>query len=161
LGGDMKMAALAVEQLSPSQIAGLLDGATLTINFEGKEHQQLEIMQEHILVQRIEKAHLKALNEDTLTVALDTHITPELEDEGLMRDLIRLIQNLRKERDLEVSDYIVLFLDGNETILRIIAEHGYTICEETLAHRIEIGQGQNAISIDCDGHALWLDLMKD
>ncbi|HKL86432.1 MAG TPA: isoleucine--tRNA ligase [Treponemataceae bacterium] len=105
LGANMKIAAAQVEKLTSSEIQSLLDGATLSLEVAGAT---VELTEEKIVVNRIEKANLKVVNDGTLTVGLDTEITEELQLEGLIRDLVRGVQNLRKERGLEVTDRIRL-----------------------------------------------------
>jgi len=110
LGPAMKIAASQIEALSSSEIHSLLDGATLSIEVENRH---VELTTEKITVNRIEKAHLKVVNEGTLTVALDTEVTEELLMEGCIRDLVRGVQNLRKERGLEVTDRITLYVSAS------------------------------------------------
>ena len=78
--------------------------------------------------------------EDGLTVALDLTLDPELELEGRARDLIRQVNQLRRDNGLELTDRIALTID-QEDLLR----HEDWIKEETLAVRIEIG---DALSIE-------------
>ncbi len=109
LGPAMKIAAVQIETLSSAEIQSLLDGATLSIEVEGRH---VELTAEKITVNRIEKANLKVVNEGTLTVALDTEVTEDLLMEGCVRDLVRGVQNLRKERGLEVTDRITLYVSA-------------------------------------------------
>jgi len=105
LGASMKIAAAQIEKLSSGEIQSILDGSTLSIEVEGAA---VELTAEKIIINRIEKANLKVVNEGTLTVGLDTEVTEELMLEGCIRDLVRGVQNLRKERGLEVTDRIAL-----------------------------------------------------
>ncbi len=110
LGPLMKKASSIIEELDQNAIQSLLEGSTLSIDVEGKT---VELTEEKIIVERIEKANLKVLNEGTLTVALDSEITEELRLEGYVRDLVRGIQNERKEKGLEVSDRINLCVSSS------------------------------------------------
>ena len=65
-------------------------------------------------------------------VILDTHVTPELEAEGIARDLVRLIQQTRKDADLHVSDRIELWLNVPADLQKAIATHSEFIQSETL-----------------------------
>ncbi|PIE05051.1 MAG: isoleucine--tRNA ligase, partial [Spirochaetales bacterium] len=116
LGKDMKAAAARIEQLTASEISSLLEGAVLSVDFDGIEHKTLELSAETVDVRRSEKAGLKVLNEGSLTVALDSQLTPELVAEGLVRDLVRGIQNLRKDSGLDVADRIHLYLSGSPEV---------------------------------------------
>jgi isoleucyl-tRNA synthetase len=71
-------------------------------------------------------------------VILDTKLTVELEDEGYVRDLIRKIQETRKETGLDVSDHINLFLDVPKHRVNAIEKHKKTIMNEVLASKIQI-----------------------
>jgi len=130
LGGLVKKMKPQIEALSGRQIHSLLDGNTLSIEVDG---QTVELDAERVLVERTEKENLRVLNEGSLTVALDPEITPELEREGLVRDLIRQVQNLRKERGLEVTERIDLRVDGTEKVKQAVDEFEEYLASETLA----------------------------
>lgn len=130
LGGAMKEAAAEIEKLSSAEIQSILDGSTLCIEAAGK---RVELTAEKIVVNRMEKDNLKVLNDGTLTVGLDTEITEELLYEGCVRDLVRAVQNLRKEKGLAVTDRIRLSVSGNETLHQAFLHHKDYLCAETLA----------------------------
>lgn len=130
LGGAMKAAAAEIEKLSSAEIQSILDGSTLCIEADGK---QVSLTLDKIIVNRIEKANLKVLNEGTLTVALDTEITEALLYEGCIRDLVRSVQNLRKERGLSVTDRIALLVSGDETLRNAFLQNKDYLTTETLA----------------------------
>ncbi len=113
LGPLMKAAAAKIAELGQNEIQSVLDGAKLTLDIEGKT---VDLTEEKIIVERIEKAGLKVVNDGTLTVGLDTNITDELKKEGWARDLVRGIQNLRKESGLSVTDRIKLQVFGDEEL---------------------------------------------
>ena len=68
-----------------------------------------------------------------LTVALDTTLTDDLRAEGLAREIINKVQNLRKKSGLEVSDRIELAISGPEPVLAAVRTHAGRIAAETLA----------------------------
>jgi len=72
-------------------------------------------------------------NQDHLTVALDVTITDELHQEGLARELVNRIQNLRKEKGFEVTDKIILHLEKNKETEKAFSKFSDYICSETLA----------------------------
>lgn len=110
LGPKMKTAAAEILKLSGSDIAKVVDGEKIKVSVDGEE---IELDSESLVVERKEKENLKVLNEGTLTVALDTRITDELKKEGFVRDLIRGIQSVRKEKGLTVQDKINLEVGGD------------------------------------------------
>jgi isoleucyl-tRNA synthetase len=137
LGKDMKAAADRIAALSQAEIQGLLEGAVLSIDLPGRT---VEITSEKVDIRRIEKAGLRVLNEGTLTVALHTEVSEELAREGDVRDLIRGVQNLRKDRGLEVSDRIRLRLYGSDRLKAAWEAFADYVAEETLAVSVEWGK---------------------
>jgi len=134
LGKDMKAAAEKIEALSQSEIQGLLDGATLSIDITSSGTERaVEITEDKLDIRRIEKANLKVLNEGTLTIGLDTDITLELSKEGDARDLIRGVQNLRKEVGFEVTDRIKLTLAGSPRLKSAWEAFADYVASETLS----------------------------
>ena len=97
------------------------------------------------------------LNNSEGVVVLDIDLTPDLEAEGLARDLIRLIQQLRRESGLHVSDRIQLQLGLPEELAKQVTEHFATIKTETLATDIEMVENY-APNTDLDGVALFVSL---
>ena len=76
-------------------------------------------------------------NEGNLTVALDVTVTPELRSEGIARDIINRIQNIRKERDYAITDRIKLAFDsGNAEIAPVLDKFGAYIANQVLASDI-------------------------
>ncbi|HPS44450.1 MAG TPA: DUF5915 domain-containing protein, partial [Treponemataceae bacterium] len=139
LGSSMKVAAEAIERLASQEIQSILDGSVLSIDVEGKH---IDLTRDKIIVNRIEKAALKVVNEGTLTVGLDTEVTEELQLEGLIRDLVRGVQNLRKERGLEVTDRISLTVsagasasgaEGKALLEKAFNRFGEYLSSETLS----------------------------
>jgi isoleucyl-tRNA synthetase len=133
LGRDMKAAAERIEALSQAEIQGILEGATLSLDLGGR---QVDITAEKLDIRRNEKARLRVLNEGTLTVALDTEVTEELAREGDVRDLVRGLQNLRKERGLAVTDRIRLSLYGPERLRLAWDAFADYVAAETLAAEV-------------------------
>ena len=74
--------------------------------------------------------------EGELGVILDTTITPELQEEGHVREIISKIQNMRKDKGFEVSDKIKLYMANNDMLLDIIKKFEETIKKETLTCEI-------------------------
>jgi len=153
LGKDMKAAAAEIEKLAPAQIAALLAGTTVEIAIPGRT---VSLNQEMVDVRRNEKAGLKVLNEGTLTLALDTIVTPDLLREGYVRDLIRGVQNLRKESGFEVTDRIAISLGGEGELKEALGQFRGLVANETLAESIEWidSPGEEAASIEA-GEKTW------
>jgi len=80
-------------------------------------------------------------------VILDGDVTPELEVEGQARDLIRSIQQARKDADLDVSDRIRLVISGDETVIAAISAHEELIKNETLTLELHVSEGSQEVQI--------------
>jgi len=94
-------------------------------------------------------------------LAIDTHLTPELKREGMMREVVRHVQAARKDAGLNVDDRIKLSLTAEGDLARAIDEHTETIKQETLA--TDLGRGQEhayLIDVTVDGNPLAISLAK-
>jgi isoleucyl-tRNA synthetase len=152
LGKDIKEAQAKLSGLSQAEISSLLDGSVLVIEIGGKN---VELNKEKIEVQRVEKAHLKVINEGSLTVALDSEITQELLDEGDVRDLVRAVQNLRKETGLEVTDRIRLFINGPDRLKGAYQSFKDFVSGETLATEVNWGKVEGMTTVELEEGLLW------
>jgi isoleucyl-tRNA synthetase len=147
LGPLMKKASAKIETLGQSEIQSILDGSKLTIDVEGTS---VELDSTKVNVERFEKDDLKVLNDGTLTVGLETKITDELRKEGYVRDLIRGIQNLRKESGLDVTDRIQLTLGGDGELKAAYMMFADFVASETLATSASWKDGFKGTEIEAD-----------
>lgn len=161
LGAKMKTAAAQIEKLSSTEIESLFDGATLSLDIDG---QTVELTADKVILNRIEKANLKVLNEGTLTVALNTQVTEELLLEGYIRDLVRAVQNLRKESGLEVTDRITLTVsgtdpDGKQLLQKAFEANKDYLMNETLAvgaaYSAQLPAGKASADLDMGDGLCW------
>jgi isoleucyl-tRNA synthetase len=152
LGKDMTAAASRIEALSQSEIQGILEGAVLSIDVAGKA---VEITAGKLDIRRIEKANLRVLNEGTLTVGLDTTITEELSQEGDVRDLVRGVQNHRKEMGLEVTDRIRLSVYGADRLKAAWDVFASYAAQEVLAREVTWEKTEGAVELEA-GDEKWL-----
>ena len=79
-------------------------------------------------------------SDNGITVVLDTNLTPELIEEGYVRELISKIQTMRKEAGFEVIDHIKVFQNENQKLAEILGKHTEEISKAVLADEIVIGQ---------------------
>ena len=147
LGPLMKKASAKIETLGQSEIQSILDGSKLAIDVEGKS---VELDSTKVNVERFEKDDLKVLNDGTLTVGLETKITDELRKEGYVRDLIRGIQNQRKESGLDVTDRIKLTLGGDDELKAAYTMFADFVASETLATSASWKDGFTGTEIEAD-----------
>jgi isoleucyl-tRNA synthetase len=157
LGKDMKEAAARIEALSGHELQTLLAGGTVELRVAGRS---FPLTAEGVLVTRTEKEHLKVLNEGSLTVALDPELTPELVREGLVRDLVRGVQNLRKERGLAVTDRIRLELHGSEELRAAVTAFQERLTGETLADGWAWRRNPEAAEVECGQETAYVHLRK-
>jgi isoleucyl-tRNA synthetase len=157
LGKDMKAAAARIEALSQAEIEAVIEGASLSLDIQDADGntRSFAINSEKLDVRRKEKANLRILNEGTLTVGLDTEITRELSMEGDVRDLVRGVQNHRKEMGMEVTDRIRLTVYGSDTLKEAWDKLGGSVAEETLAIETAWAQLEGQIPIEA-GEGSWL-----
>ncbi len=134
LGPKMKAAAAEIVKIPTEMIEQILDGKTVTIKVDGED---VVLDSENVLVDRIEKEDLKIVNDGTLTVGLETKITDDLKNEGFARDLVRGVQNLRKESGFSVTDRIILTVGGDASLKNAFDMFKDFISGETLASSIE------------------------
>ncbi|WP_024655081.1 isoleucine--tRNA ligase [Borrelia hispanica] len=147
LGTNMKAVALAITKLSNENILEIINGNThiMTIN-----NNTYDITLKDIILERHERKNLKVINEDSITIGLDTLITEELYLEGLSRELIRKVQNLRKENNFNVTDRIILYTNNDEILTKIINNFESYIKTETLAITIEINNKKALTTLELD-----------
>ncbi len=92
-----------------------------------------DLAPDDFLVEMRESEGYAVASEAGYTVAIATAVTPELADEGVARELVRHIQDLRREADFELSDRITTWCAGDETVARVLAAHGDYVKGETLS----------------------------
>ncbi|MCG8573090.1 MAG: isoleucine--tRNA ligase [Spirochaetes bacterium] len=157
LGKNMKQASGIIAQFGPDEAIKLENGEEMVITIDGND---FVLNSEDVLVERNEKEGLTVLNEGTLTVALDTKLTKDLIEEGIAREFIRHIQNLRKEKNLDVVDRIKISYSAKENISEAINSWLDTIKNETLAVSIE-QNGSAAHKVTVDEQEITIDLEKN
>ena len=108
----------------------------LTFDYDGQE---VVLTKDDLLIDVSQKDGYVTEEDNYVTVVLDTNLTPELIEEGFVRELISKIQTMRKEAGFEVMDHISVFQDGNDRIAGLIKEHADEIKTEVMADHISIG----------------------
>ena len=148
-GKMMKAIAAATAAFDQDQIASLENNGQTELDIDGQkvtiEAADVEIISEDI-------PGWLVTNEGNLTVALEVELTDELRNEGVARELINRIQNLRKESGLEITDHISVVITRLEAIEKSMGDFADYVEEQVLADSIELG--------DNDGVELDIDEMK-
>ena len=155
-GKLMKGVAAAMDQLSQEQIAELEQQGTIDINVEGQpltvEAVDVEIISEDI------PGWLVA-NEGNLTVALEVELNEELKNEGMARELINRVQNIRKESGFEITDRITITIAPNEEIQKSVDNFGDYIKTQVLADSIKM-EANDGQEVDFDDFKLNIKVEK-
>ena len=157
-GPLMKQVAAAVTNLSQAQIGELEANGKLTLDLNGTpaeiEAGEVEIFSEDI-------PGWVVANEGTLTVALDTVVTDELRREGIARELVSKIQNIRKSSGFEITDKINVVISKNECTDDAITEYNAYICNQVLANSLQIvDEVADATTLEFDGFTLDVNVVK-
>jgi len=138
LGKQMKAANQAIRNMTDDQIDTYVDAGSIMLELEGVTTEfsgdDIEVVSEGISGWLVGQ-------EGKITVALDTEISPQLMKEGLAREIINRIQNMRKEADFDVTDRIEVSWTGTELITETLSEHGDWIRNETLC--LELDSSEN------------------
>jgi isoleucyl-tRNA synthetase len=139
LGKQLPALRAALENLDP-RVAGevaraVAAGATVTLSFDAGS---LMLAPDELLVESAALAGYAVAQEGGVQVALDATITEELRREGLARDLVRAVQEARKNAGLALADRIALQLDGADDLSQVLAEWGRYIQSETLAETLTL-----------------------
>jgi len=141
-GADFPKVSAALGKLDPNQVAALANaGSLIPIMVDDKE---ISLEADEVLVQTVAAEGLATVDSKFLTVAIDTDITEALREEGLARELIRRIQDFRKQADFDIADRINLVYQVSPALQSAISKHRDYIMAETLT--LEMGEGDPARS---------------
>lgn len=135
MGAKMKAVAAAITAMDQHQITALEKDSGYTLTVDGEA---IDIVREDVDIIAEDIPGWSVANKDTLTVALDITVTPELQDEGNARELVNRIQKIRKETGLELTDRIAVSVEEHEPLKSAILNFSEYICTEILADKLEI-----------------------
>ena len=99
----------------------------------------VELKEEDLLITMTQAKGYVTEGDNEVTVVLDTNLTPELLEEGFVREIISKVQTMRKEAGFEVMDKILLSYEAKEKVTAIFEKYGSQICSEVLAEKLEAG----------------------
>ena len=158
LGARLKEAQAALAAHDPTGVAGkLLAGGTVEISTSGGPEL---LTAADVQISHKGREGFAGVADRATQVALDTRITHELALEGMARDIIRQVQELRKQSGLQMEDRIQLYLaSDNPKVTEAIEAHRAGIAAETLTTHWKAGGG-HAASVQVDGAKLEIQLEK-
>ena len=152
-GANMKTVAAAIAQFTTAQIQELIAGGTIAIG-------AVEVSLSEVIIQRKPKEGMVVAAEGEIIVALDTALTPELVREGLAREFISRIQNLRKEASFEVTQRIAITVAGDADVAAAIEQFADYIKTETLCERLAFAESLAGEPCDLNGHPTHIEVVK-
>jgi isoleucyl-tRNA synthetase len=136
------------------------EGQITTIDLDGE---RFDFEPEAFLLDARSPEGFAAVEERGYLAALDTRLTPELLREGMMRDVVRLVQNARKNAGLEVSDRIELGLEADGGVAEAVREHGEAVAAEVLADSLELAPLADPLHVErgeIDGEVIGISLKR-
>jgi isoleucyl-tRNA synthetase len=157
-GKSMKMVAAQLQELSQEEISSFEKSGVYTLNIDGNditiEKGDVEILSEDI------PGWLVA-NNGSITIALDVTITPELQKEGVAREFVNRIQNIRKSSGFEITDKICVKIENSENVKGAIESFGDYVASQVLANSIELVEKvANPIELDFDDFKVNIEVTK-
>lgn len=133
LGPLMKKLKVAVEAFDSEQVQALLEGAEVTLSLEGET---VTLSPEDVLIERQVKEGMIASTKEQITIALDTTLTDDLLQEGLMREIINKLNTQRREGGLEVTDRIRVTIETTSKVKKCFEAYHEVISHEVLASEV-------------------------
>ncbi len=138
----------------------LLEGKPLSVEANGETY---DVLPDEVEVKALAKEGFAVAEEDPYVAALVTELTPELVKEGLAREFVRHVQDLRKSADLDVADRIELFVEASAGLRSAIEAHKDYITAETLTSNLVFGsppQEASMVEDGFDGETVKVGLLK-
>ena len=112
---------------------------------------EIELTKDDLLIEAQQKEDFCTVFDGGVTVALDTALTPELIEEGFVREIVSKIQNMRKDSGFEVMDHINVKLAGNAKLIEIVNKNSASIAGDVLADSITEGEFANSKEWNING----------
>lgn len=134
------------------------NGGTEYIQIDDTE---IELSKENLLITMQGKEGFAFAGTGEMGVVLDTHITEELKEEGMLREVLSKVQNMRKDRGFEVLDRINLYVSDNEEVEKIVKKFEETIKHDTLANKVIYNEKRSTSEeVSLNGEKALIDVEK-
>ena len=157
LGKKMKGFTSRISSLNFNEIKELMSEQKIEIEVDNDVEvfttDEIDILQEG-------KQNSNTISNRKISIDLDCTLTPELKRAGYAREFVNRIQRLRKDRDFEVSDRIVLTYEAEELLSAAIEEHLDYIMNETLSKSVKFEKNLNGVVTEIDDLALEFDIKQ-
>ena len=157
-GKNMKQVAAALQNMEQDAITQFEKEGQYTLAIEGQE---IVVSTEDVSIFSEDIPGWSVANDGNITIALDITLTDELINEGIARELVNRIQNIRKSSGLEITDRINVSVSAPDNINTAIAAHKAYIASQVLANNLFLtDQLSNATEVDFDGTPLFIQIEK-
>lgn len=150
------------------QYLGNVDGNKAMAELKSEGHISFEVngenvvlAEEDLLIDAAQTEGYVSVNDRNVTVVLDTNLTEELIEEGFVREIISKVQTMRKEADFEVTDHIIVFMEGNDKLKAIAEKNSEDVKKDVLAEDIVFGSTDGYIKEwNINGEAVTMGVKK-
>jgi isoleucyl-tRNA synthetase len=160
-GKIMKQVSAVISGMSQKEISELERNGEFILNVE---NETIKITSEDVEIISEDIPGWLVTNEGKITIALDINITPELVEEGIARELVNKIQNIRKESGFDVTDKINIFIQSNPEVNDAITKYQNYICTQTLGNSMKITEKteqNNFNTVEVNNFEILLYIEKD
>jgi len=158
-GPKMKLVAKAIAALDHETLVSLAGGGDTSIDLDGET---VVLTGEDIVIERIPRSGLVVASEGQLVVALETELTAALVQEGLAREFVSKVQNLRKAADLEVTQRIRIAFESDSDLQDAVAAYAEYVAAEVLATDCSAAASvQDGEQLDINGHACKIEIVPE
>jgi len=137
-GKKVKAAAEAIKAFGKEEISAIESGGKVELNIDGEK---LAVTPNDVEIISTEIKGWVVESEGGVTVAIDTELTSELIEEGIAREFVNRIQNMRKDAGFDVTDRIKIFFNGSEKLVNAVISFKNYVSTETLAENVSKGEG--------------------
>jgi isoleucyl-tRNA synthetase len=141
----MKLVAIIIETWDDAHLAKLEREGHYAITQDGRPY---DILLEDVILKTEDLPGWKSASDGSITVALDVNLTDALLAEGTARDLVNRIQNIRKEKDFNVTDRIEVRIERHPAIEAAVTQYGEYIKEEVLANSLVLADSVDGEAVE-------------
>ena len=157
LGGEMKAMAAIVQSFSQDQIRQLENNGTLNVSLNGNP---TDLLLEDVDIATQDMPGWLVASENGATVALDITISDALHQEGMAREFVNRVQNLRKDLGLDLTDRIEVLFKSDVTVQESVNHFNTYICGEVLAHSIQTTEDDSEHILDVYDYPVHIHIRK-
>jgi isoleucyl-tRNA synthetase len=158
-GQHVNQIAQIIKTFGENEIDAIVSAGKHMVNVGGRE---FEITKDEVEVLHEEKEGLAVQSDGNLTVALDTHLTPALLEEGIAREFVNRVQNLRKDAGFEVVERIRISFNGSDKLKNALTSQRHYVLNETLATEIDtpVAEGEFTKEVEIDDENVTISVKR-